>query len=83
MLIAGWTSNRRWYAIVGATLFFISDLQVRLALASVSHLSPLIVLDLRVQLAWNKFIGPLRYSQLRVMTTYHIGQFCLALSLIK
>lgn len=39
-------------AIVGATLFYVSD----------------------ATLAWNKFLGRLRYGSIAVMVTYHLGQ---------
>lgn len=47
-------------AIVGATLFYVSD----------------------ATLAWNKFLGRLRFGSIAVMVTYHLGQFGLVAWLV-
>ncbi len=57
----GWAAQRGWCALIGASFFFVSDMQ----------------------LAWSRFVAPLSYGHLRVMSTYHIGQFCLAACIIK
>ncbi len=50
----------RWWAIVGALLFYFSDACI----------------------GWSRFVGEFRFHRVAIMTTYHLGQIGLVLSLL-